>query len=43
MAIGETRKGTIFYYQDKAKDIIAFLNYVKELYPDIEIISVTEI
>lgn len=43
IAIGETKKGTVFYYKDKAKDIICFLNYVKEIYPDIEIFSVTQI
>lgn len=43
IAIGETKKGTVFYYKDKAKNIICFLEYLKELYPDVEIVSVTSI
>lgn len=35
-AIGETRKGVLIRYQDKAKDILSFARFVQEIYPDVD-------
>lgn len=42
-AIGETRKGIAFRYQDKAKDIFHFARYLQEIYPDIDWDAIFEV
>ena len=42
-AIGETRKGIPFRYQDKAKDIFHFAKFLLEIYPDIEFDAIFEV